>query len=281
MAAKEKKQEAESDPNVQKGECLACKAADVPLKDVEGMMICGNCASKRFSHKVRKTIQEAFERRQEQLQMQAWQKRMATARRATDLYEAGKYSESLRALLEYVAILERRYGVAPGGLSPGLFDPVKEGHEVLLLAGIYWDMAKIYDRIKNRRGEMRHALNKFVEFSVDRPHLILASEGMRRYINSDKCVNRIDFNNTHRILRSRLAKCFIASAVFGPTSPEVLALREFRDRRLMKSAAGRALVEAYYRLSPPIAETLYRTPSAAAVTRVVLRPLTKLLKKWS
>ena len=85
---------------------------------------------------------------------------------------------------------------------------------------------------------MRMSLNKFVEFSINRPHLILASEGMRRYINSDKCVNHVDFNNTHRILRSKLAKCFIATAVFGPDSSEVTAFRKFRDRRLQKSPAG-------------------------------------------
>jgi hypothetical protein len=68
--------------------------------------------------------------------------------------------------------------------------------------------------------------------------------------------------------------CLIATAAFGsPLAPEVQTLRQFRDRVLMTHPAGRALVRAYYRLSPPLAHTVARNPRLAAVVRGLLRPV--------
>ena len=72
------------------------------------------------------------------------------------------------------------------------------------------------------------------------------------------------------------SKCFIASAVCGEESAEVLTLRAFRDRVMMGSRAGRVLALAYYRLSPPVADGLRRMPRLRRVVRAVLvRPLVK------
>ncbi|MBI3544823.1 MAG: hypothetical protein HY075_16245 [Deltaproteobacteria bacterium] len=263
----------------QTGDCPACKGSNLKLKDVNGIFICEKCASKRFSSKVRKSIQEAFDKQQQQAQRESWKRRIGIAKRAMALYEESKFPESLRTFREYIMILEKHHGVAPNGLTPALFDGTKEAGEILLIAGIYWDLSKIYDRMKGKTVEMRQALNKFYEFSADRPHLILASEAMRRYIASEKCVHKEEFKSTHTILRSRLAKCFIAGAVFGPASEEVETLRAFRDQALLSSVPGRALVATYYRVSPPIAVALARMPRAAAAGRVALGPLARALSK--
>jgi len=68
--------------------------------------------------------------------------------------------------------------------------------------------------------------------------------------------------------------CFIATAAFGsPLAREVETLRTFRDRVLVPHAAGRAVVAAYYRVSPSFAGVVARHESLKVVTRAVLRPV--------
>jgi hypothetical protein len=70
-----------------------------------------------------------------------------------------------------------------------------------------------------------------------------------------------------------LGSCFIATVVYGsPKHPNVLALKKFRDDYLSKNSPGRAFVQAYYKISPPIAEHLRNAPVQAAITRWALNP---------
>jgi hypothetical protein len=68
--------------------------------------------------------------------------------------------------------------------------------------------------------------------------------------------------------------CFIATAAYGSDmAREVKALREFRDRRLMASEPGRALVRFYYRNSPPLADLIRDRDGARAAVRAALMPV--------
>ncbi|HPP30666.1 MAG TPA: hypothetical protein PLE69_07085, partial [bacterium] len=70
------------------------------------------------------------------------------------------------------------------------------------------------------------------------------------------------------------SSCFIATAAFGtPMAKEVVRLREFRDRYLMKSRGGRAFVRWYYRHSPKVAEYIRQRRWARVLVRASLRPL--------
>ncbi len=261
------------------GRCPACKMEGVRLKEVNGLLICEKCSSKRFSNKVRKGIQEAFERQEEQRRKEAWHKRIELAKRGMKLFDQGKLAEALRLFRDYITILENRFSVGQGGLNIGVFDLKKDAGEMLLVAGIYWDMAKIYDHMKGHQAEMRNCLNKFIEFSIDRPHVILASEAIRKYLASGRCVNQNDFKNAHLVVMKNLSRCFIATAVFGPSSSEVATLRAFRDQYLAVTQIGRRFISAYYKLSPPIAIALIHFRPAARILQPTLRFLTGVIRK--
>jgi hypothetical protein len=76
--------------------------------------------------------------------------------------------------------------------------------------------------------------------------------------------------------------CFVATAAYGTeTASQLNILREFRDQVLLNSAVGSRFVEAYYRLSPPIADFIARSDFLRALARALLiDPMVSILQ-WS
>jgi len=67
--------------------------------------------------------------------------------------------------------------------------------------------------------------------------------------------------------------CFIATAAYGtPMAKEIEVLRQFRDKYLLTNPVGEALVNFYYRVSPPIAEFITDHPTLKPVVRAGLAP---------
>jgi len=84
------------------------------------------------------------------------------------------------------------------------------------------------------------------------------------------CGGYYDFDDAYGVTTT----CFIATAAYGsPGERHVAVLREFRDRVLRRSAAGRAFIDWYYEHSPPVARYIGTRPWARAVTRALLAPV--------
>jgi alpha-tubulin suppressor-like RCC1 family protein len=67
--------------------------------------------------------------------------------------------------------------------------------------------------------------------------------------------------------------CFIATAAYGsPMAGEIQILRRFRDEYLLTNPLGQAMVDLYYRVSPPIAGFITEHPSLKSMVRVGLAP---------
>jgi YVTN family beta-propeller protein len=65
--------------------------------------------------------------------------------------------------------------------------------------------------------------------------------------------------------------CFVATAAYGSSmAGEVVTLRRYRDEYLLKSEAGRAFVQLYYRYSPAVADTIRERDWLRAVVRGAL-----------
>ena len=69
------------------------------------------------------------------------------------------------------------------------------------------------------------------------------------------------------------SRCCAATAAYGtPVAEEIEILREFRNEYLLTNPVGKALVEFYYKVSPPMAEFITEHPSLKPVVRVGLAP---------
>jgi len=76
--------------------------------------------------------------------------------------------------------------------------------------------------------------------------------------------------------------CFIATAAYGTeTASELDILRDFRDQVLLQNALGSRLVEAYYKVSPPVADFIARNDFLRAVVREALIDPVVNLMQWS
>ena len=76
--------------------------------------------------------------------------------------------------------------------------------------------------------------------------------------------------------------CFIATASYGTeTAAELDILRNFRDQVLLKNTLGSLFVEAYYKVSPPIANLIEKNDFLRAVVREVLVDPVVHFLQWS
>ena len=88
------------------------------------------------------------------------------------------------------------------------------------------------------------------------------------------CTATFNSNTPPPSQQNQQQSCFIATAAYGSDmAREVQLLRDFRDRRLMASEPGRALVHFYYRNSPPLADLIRERDGARAAVRAALMPV--------
>jgi len=69
-------------------------------------------------------------------------------------------------------------------------------------------------------------------------------------------------------------QCFVTTAAYGdPDHPVVEVLRQFRDRILLPTDAGQALVRFYYDAGPSLAAAIEGSPVACLAARIMITPL--------
>lgn len=78
-------------------------------------------------------------------------------------------------------------------------------------------------------------------------------EGISDHKKFEKLNNKYA-NDSQRVIsemnKSSDRRCYVATAIFGNTSPETTILRKWRDQTLSQYYAGRLFIQAYYKISP-------------------------------
>jgi hypothetical protein len=161
-------------------------------------------------------------------------------------------------------------------------------------------------RLKNSTGCQARNINRSETWTIDGPTKIAVETFMQMARQIVGGTSRIISSRELRIIETtmqggparprseaRLAYqapgrkddswCFIATACYGDCEhPDVIALRNWRDKYLLRSLLGQRLVRAYYRLSPPLAKFLKKQKAMAKVVRIlILRPIARSVQHRS
>ena len=74
--------------------------------------------------------------------------------------------------------------------------------------------------------------------------------------------------------------CFVATAVYGdPWHPDVVDLRRYRDEILVKHAAGRGFVRAYWVVGPKLARVVSAEGASGRVARALISRMARLARE--
>jgi hypothetical protein len=72
--------------------------------------------------------------------------------------------------------------------------------------------------------------------------------------------------------------CYIATMVYGDYDhPQVMVLREFRDKVLSKNTFGRLFIKIYYRISPSLVQLLRNNSKANQCIKIILERIIKII----
>ena len=189
-------------------------------------------------------------------------RRISLAQSGVHAFENKRITEAVRCFHLYLRILEDWKGVKEGQLRPAHFDREKDISELLLISGVYWDLAKLYDRTKTpeRIKDFYHYLNQYILFAKGMPFAHVCRETMRKYLANDKAIHKADFRNAYKEMGGVLS-CYVATALADVTDAETLhRLRAFRDMRLKRNSLGRAFTLGYYKIGPALAGLTLRFP---------------------
>lgn len=235
--------------------------------------ICMGCIGdlRRLAQKAAGGVLLQQERAKEQHRLQLWKSRVQLIKRARMMMNERNLSEAAVSYEKYIKILEIVFGCKKGELlTPEMFKDNARTSELTVVASVYWDLLRIYDT-SSKYGERQDIAAKqlavFVRFTPVFPDIIKKAEAFAKSAKHPAKIRAF-----LRAAAKQRPRCFVATSAFeSPLALEVQLLRHWRDARLRKTRAGRALIGFYYAASPALARFLDRHPSLKPATRAILR----------
>lgn len=216
-----------------------------------------------FYSATRAKIQNAMEHAEQEHLQKFTRHRIEIVKSAVKAYELNKHADAVQFYKFYLRIVEDWKGVGTGGLHPSLFSLQDDLPELLLISGVYWDLAKLFDRTETaeRHREFMHYLEKYILFSKGMPYQVLTAETLRKYLGSSKPIHKSQFKHAYKMIKG--GGCFVATSLSDLIAPDTLPrLRAYRDGRLSQSAIGRWFIEFYYEVGPALADFTDHLPHA-------------------
>lgn len=215
----------------------------------------------------------AVEKAKENRRIKMWGMRNSFVIRGHESMKRKFYAEAVICFEKYIRTLEIIFGVPSGELSPDHFKDAAQTSELSIVAGVYWELVKIYDtspKYSERQIKAAGQLARFAQFTPLHAELVKQAE---IFIKTAKHPQNV------KVFISgggRPSRCFIATAAFNsPNATEVHILRNYRDLVLKNNSYGRKFIIYYYKYSPYVACILDRHTFLKKPTRWALKLLIK------
>lgn len=202
-------------------------------------------------------------------------------------YFEGKHmgiGDSVVLTINFNVGADATFTIASMGIQPSIF-PVTADHDVIdrnnVSTTIIWGSATSVVSIVDDGGyllaEGMHYTVTAISPGVSANLTILSSTYLSSKLRmfGEKLVLTIGFDvgGDATLTITVPEVCFIATAAYGtPMAGQIQILREFRDEYLLANSLGQALVDIYYRVSPPVAEFIIEHPSLKPAVRAGLLP---------
>ncbi len=218
------------------------------------------------------------ERAKDEKKKKMWQNRVALVRNGHTLMKKNLHSEAAVSYEKYLRLVEMVFNCGPAQLTPEMLKEAAKTAELTVIAGVYWDLVRIYDTSDRYGGRQKTAARQLAKFASYTPiyaDIIKKSHSFMKTARHPEVIK--SFLGASKSQRPR---CFIATSAFeSPMSEEIIFLRKFRDETLKSNFIGRKMIYAYYKISPRIACFLdkhdlqhpWLKPFVRAVLRLVIK----------
>jgi len=205
-----------------------------------------------------------------------WEMRMSFIKRGHRAMQIKQYGEAAISYEKYLRVLELVFNVEPGKLTPEIFKENSRTSEMSILAGVYWDLVRIYDagsKNVDRQAKFAAQLAKFAPVTPRFNDIVKQAQEFSK--------NARHPQNVKKFLSGvgKASRCFIVSSAYqSPIHSDVMILRNYRDSVLKQSFLGRKFIYFYYRYSPKVACILDQHGYLKAPTRWALKLLIKCVR---
>ena len=240
--------------------------------------VCAGCRTQLLKTVSKGAALRAEAQRKEQNRLALWRNRVGLVKQGKALMQQKNFSDAAVAFEKYIRALEIVHDKKPGELTPDLFKTDLRKQEITVISTVFWDLMRIYDthsQYSERQMKSAKRLADFVRFSPAYGHIVRKAESQARNAR-----NPAAYKAFLKLSASKRPRCFIATAAFeSENHPVVRELSEFRDRVLLTNVGGRALVAAYYFISPSFAAALDRAPALKRPVRATLAFVAALTRR--
>jgi hypothetical protein len=225
--------------------------------------------------RAREQIEANIEAQQIDRRIKLFKQRLDIVKASITMMQRREFQEAIRGFYQYLKLLEDYKGVGPGQLRPELFLADEDKREVLMLAGVYWDLVKIFDKTRSeaRERDFRNHLEQFLRFTKGQTFQHSLAENLRKYIQSGAATHSSDLKRAYQELGG--AKCFVATSLLEEITPATWdELQKWKASWLENKSWGARGVQLYYLVGPYLAFWCNQAPPP------LRRWLGKRLDQW-